>query len=228
MRTRGIPLEQAVAVGASVAAHMIAALALVISKTAPAPAPERAVVVSLIDAWALMAPEPAPASAARTLPSPRRRSPASTPPSAQMAKAQTRGPEPRGDVTPAAVAVWASPSSSSPQTATAQPIAAPAPVSTPVDDPLVDYRRRVWAHLAAHAPSAPSGSGVARVRFSLDEAGRVLFVRLVRSSGHPEFDRACLASIRGAQPLPRPPNGITRDDLVFEVPIKAAEHSGRD
>jgi protein TonB len=146
-----------------------------------------------------------------------------------MAKAQARGPEPRGDVTPVAVAVWAPPSSPSPQTATAQPIApAPAPVSTPVDDPLVEYRRRVWAHLAAHAPSAPPGSGVARVMFSLDEAGRVLFVRLVRSSGHPAFDRACLASIHVAQPLPRPPNGITRDDLVFEVPIRAVEQSGRD
>ncbi|WP_374453048.1 energy transducer TonB [Phenylobacterium sp.] len=96
----------------------------------------------------------------------------------------------------------------------------------PASPSLDDYRRRVWTHLATHAPSAPPGTGSARVMFGLDETGGVLFVRLARSSGRPAFDRACLASVRAAAPLPSPPAGTARADLVFEVPIEAARAQG--
>lgn len=96
----------------------------------------------------------------------------------------------------------------------------------PEDDLHSDYGQRVWAHLAAHAPSAPLSSGTAWVKFSLDESGALLSVRLGRSSGRPVFDRACLASIRAAQPFPQPPPGISRAGLIFEVPITAPVRTG--
>ena len=66
------------------------------------------------------------------------------------------------------------------------------------------------------------------VMFGLDEGGAILFVRLARSSGRPAFDRACLASVRAAGPLPTPPVGTPREELVFTAPIQAAALDERD
>jgi protein TonB len=226
MNGRRIPLEQAAAVGISIAVHAIAVWGLISHKPAPALAPEQAVIVSLVEAPPHL--EPVPPSAASVSPSPRHRQPASAARPVSAPTAQFKAPTPLTDLASAPVAVSAPPLSPSPPPVAGRPIApAPIAISKPAADPLIDYRRRVWAHLAAHAPSAPSGSGVVQVMFGLDESGMILFLRLVRSSGHPTFDRACLASIRTAQPLPPPPPGIGRDDLVFEVPITAAERSER-
>lgn len=102
-----------------------------------------------------------------------------------------------------------------------RPLAAsPAPAAA-AEDPLAAYRRALWAELAAHAPAAVPGSGVATVVLGLDGAGGLRFVRLARSSGRPTFDRASLAAIREAAPFPPPPPGTPAEDLVFEVPIRA-------
>lgn len=97
----------------------------------------------------------------------------------------------------------------------------PAPAPQPAADALDDYRERVWDHLASRPPAAPPGAGVAKIAFGLDENGRVLFVKLARSSGQPKFDRACLASVRQAGPFPAPPPTLDRSQLVFEAPIRA-------
>lgn len=102
------------------------------------------------------------------------------------------------------------------------PPSAPRSPAPSAEDRLVDYRRRLWAHLAAHAPAAPAGSGTVSVVFGVDARGALLFARLARSSGRPAFDRAGLASVRAAVPLPAPPEGIDPADLVFTVPIRAA------
>lgn len=102
------------------------------------------------------------------------------------------------------------------------PPSAPRSPASSAEDRLVDYRRRLWAHLAAHAPAAPAGSGTVSVVFGVDARGALLFARLARSSGRPAFDRAGLASVRAAVPLPAPPEGIDPADLVFTVPIRAA------
>ncbi|CAD5106277.1 energy transducer TonB [Zestomonas carbonaria] len=47
--------------------------------------------------------------------------------------------------------------------------------------------------------------GITRVRFSVDRDGNVLSVELVGSSGSASLDRATLAMIRRAQPVPKPP-----------------------
>lgn len=111
-----------------------------------------------------------------------------------------------------------------PTVAAVPPAQAPAlPLVLPAAATLDDFNRRVWAHLAEHAPTAPPGSGTAVVVFRLDAQGNVLFVRLARSSGRPDFDRACLASVRSASPLPKPPEGTRPEELAFTVPIRAAQ-----
>jgi len=111
-----------------------------------------------------------------------------------------------------------------PAAATAAATAAPAlPVAPSPADPMEDYRRAVWARLAAHAPAAAPGSGVARVRIALTPGGALASARLARSSGRPAFDRACLASVRAAAPFPAAPAGADRASLVFEVPIRAKD-----
>lgn len=206
------------AVGVSIAAHAAVAWGVVSTQsfTAFAPQPESVVTVSLVDAADLF---PA-AVAAPAPPRPQDRRPPPTPspspakPAATAASPAAAQPSP---VAPAAVEL--------PRLAAVSPLPPtvaprPAPAVAPAADPMVDYRRRVWAHLANSAPAAPAGAGVAVAVFGLDEAGSILFVRLGRSSGNAAFDRDCLKAIRTAGPMPKPPAGASRDQLVFELPVK--------
>ncbi len=104
-----------------------------------------------------------------------------------------------------------------------QPVA-PSAASQSEPDPSLEYKRRVWAHLADHRPRAEPGAGEATVKFGVKGTGALAFARLERSSGRPAFDRACLASVRAATPFPAPPQQIiSGGDLVFEVAIRASE-----
>ncbi|MGH8355220.1 MAG: energy transducer TonB, partial [Pseudomonas sp.] len=53
--------------------------------------------------------------------------------------------------------------------------------------------------------------GTSRVRFRLDGRGKVLAVSLAGSSGSAALDRATLAMLRRAQPLPPPPPELLAD-----------------
>ncbi len=225
MKRRRIRLEVATAVAASIVIHAIVVWGLIFHNPAPALASEQAMIVSLVEA----PPQPEPPSSAARAPSHARdRRPVSAARPVSPPRAQSNGPTASAEVTPAPIAASAPLPSPSLRSAAPRPTApSPTVVSKPPADPLIEFRRRVWAHLAARAPSAPPGSGVTRVMFGLDESGMVLFVRLVRSSGHPTFDRACLTSVRAAQPFPSPPPGISRGSLVFEVPITAADRAER-
>ncbi len=78
-------------------------------------------------------------------------------------------------------------------------------------------------HIAAHT-SYPvvarreHAEGVVVLRMRLDRTGRVLAVRLSRSSGHPTLDEAALASVRGMQTVPAPPAGLPWDETQ-ELPL---------
>lgn len=54
--------------------------------------------------------------------------------------------------------------------------------------------------------------GTSQVRFRLDGHGRVLSVALARSSGNAALDRATLAMIRRASPVPKPPAELLNGD----------------
>jgi protein TonB len=62
--------------------------------------------------------------------------------------------------------------------------------------------------------------GVARLAFSVDRGGGVHHARIVRSSGSGALDRATLALIERAQPLPPPPPEIRGAQIAIVVPIR--------
>jgi protein TonB len=74
------------------------------------------------------------------------------------------------------------------------------------------WQSKVLAWLNRHKryPSGPKSrreQGNVKVAFSIDASGRVKSVRVARSSGNGELDRAALDTVRRASPVPTPPPG---------------------
>jgi protein TonB len=106
-----------------------------------------------------------------------------------------------------------------PHTVEAPPVSEAAPPNT----------RRWQALLAAHINNfkhyppearAHGEEGMTRVAFSIDHEGRLLSSRIVQSSGSPTLDQEALAMLARAQPMPRPPDGLTESELSFDVPVR--------
>jgi protein TonB len=66
--------------------------------------------------------------------------------------------------------------------------------------------------------------GVAQLAFSVDRGGHVHNARIVRSSGSSALDRATLALLERAQPLPPPPPEIHGAQIAIVVPIRYNLH----
>jgi periplasmic protein TonB len=62
--------------------------------------------------------------------------------------------------------------------------------------------------------------GVAQLAFNVDRGGRVHRARIARSSGSGLLDRATLALIERAQPLPPPPAQLRGAQIAITVPIR--------
>lgn len=105
--------------------------------------------------------------------------------------------------------------SSEPSTAPATAPSAPAAASASVSSAANQAARQSWqsrllGHLARYKRYPTDArrrgiEGTSQVRFSLDGNGRVLSIELARSSGNASLDRATLAMIRRASPVPKPP-----------------------
>lgn len=83
------------------------------------------------------------------------------------------------------------------------------------------YYGRVAAHLARYKQFPPEArnshsQGAAAVTFTIDAAGRVTSVRLVRGTGVESLDREAQAMTRRASPFPPPPTG---HPMTFTVPV---------
>jgi protein TonB len=87
------------------------------------------------------------------------------------------------------------------------------------------WRSTLMKHLERHK-RYPAGSrirrveGVAQVRFTIDQGGRVLSAGLDGSSGNAELDAEALALLRRASPVPTPPPGFTGSitaPIAFEL-----------
>jgi protein TonB len=70
------------------------------------------------------------------------------------------------------------------------------------------------------AAQARGEHGVVQLAFSVDRNGHVHDARIVRSSGSAELDRATLALVRRAEPLPPPPTGMPGARIPVVVPIR--------
>jgi protein TonB len=84
------------------------------------------------------------------------------------------------------------------------------------------WQARLMAHLERRKryPAAArrrGDEGVATVRFSIDPAGNVRSVTLLRSSGVPELDAEVVAMVQRASPVPTPPAGAKLD---IAVPVR--------
>ncbi len=56
--------------------------------------------------------------------------------------------------------------------------------------------------------------------FTLDKSGRLLASAVKQSSGHPDLDRAALAMLARANPLPAIPDFMERDELALAIPVE--------
>ncbi|HOV05425.1 MAG TPA: energy transducer TonB, partial [Kaistiaceae bacterium] len=90
---------------------------------------------------------------------------------------------------------------------------------------LGNYKGRVLAHLARHK-RYPAEARRARLRgsvlvaFSIDNAGRVLSVRLAKASGHPPLDAEATAMVRRASPFPAIPAGASKKSMSFTTRVE--------
>jgi protein TonB len=97
-------------------------------------------------------------------------------------------------------------------TATTAPAAPPAaqPPSTSSAEAKASWQSQLLSHLARHQRYPDEArrrgiQGTCQVRFNLDGQGKVLSAELAKSSGNIALDRATLAMIRRASPVPAPP-----------------------
>lgn len=96
--------------------------------------------------------------------------------------------------------------------------------------PQVSKGKPTWEGLVLGAlnkakryPSAASfrrQQGVPYIRFVLDRQGKVLSVRLERSSGFRSLDDEALALPKRASPLPKPPKDVRGDTIELVVPVE--------
>lgn len=85
------------------------------------------------------------------------------------------------------------------------------------------WQREMIAQIERHKrfpPDAKGRSGVVRVAFSVDRAGRLTGVRILGSSGSAELDEAALDLIRRSQPFPTPPSALPETELNFVAPVR--------
>lgn len=88
-----------------------------------------------------------------------------------------------------------------------------------------DYLARVRAWLERHKryPSRARllrQEGTALLYLAMDREGRLQAYEVRQSTGHELLDRALVAMIRRAQPLPRMPDSMTRSRLEVIVPVE--------
>jgi protein TonB len=114
----------------------------------------------------------------------------------------------------------------------APPVSAPpAPVAAapPTGAVAARWQSAVAAYIARFRQYPVSAQrrgdeGVALVHFSVDRAGNVSSVSLVRSSGHPDLDSEATAWVARAQPVPAPPPEITQSRIELVIPLRFELH----
>lgn len=108
----------------------------------------------------------------------------------------------------------------------AQRAAAVAPGAVSGDpNALPNWKSRLIARLERYKrypadAQARGEHGVAQLAFDIDRAGGIHRARILRSSGSRSLDRATLALVERAQPLPPPPSGIRGNQIAIVVPIR--------
>jgi periplasmic protein TonB len=99
------------------------------------------------------------------------------------------------------------------------------PAAKAVQSTVTRWQTLLAAHLE-HFKRYPPGArakgeqGIAKVAFTIDQAGHLLSSRIVQSSGSASLDEETLAMLARAQPMPKPPGGMQEAELSFVVPVR--------
>ncbi len=78
-----------------------------------------------------------------------------------------------------------------------------------------------WLNRHKRYPRGAGGEqGMVSVAFAINASGSVLSVRVARSSGNAELDKAALDMVRRASPVPAPPPEIAQSRMNLAVPVQ--------
>lgn len=222
--------QKSLAVGASVLVN--GGFLLAVAGLAPQPTPPP-VEVPVFEVAMEMRP-----AVAKTAPS---AAEAQTPPSAAIKPSvqpiQTAGSTPQPSSSPTPVAAMPSPQTA-PASARTEPAAVPPSAGAPASaastfppaaagaprqsalqgPPPAAYAARLRHHIEQFKLYPPQAKrrrieGEVLLSFQMDRQGRVLTSRIERGSGSADIDRAALAMLSDAQPLPRPPDSVAGEVL---------------
>lgn len=182
----------------------------------PPPQPE------MVEPLEELPPLPPPAALAEALlppPQPEKKVEETPPPPKPVEKPN---PKPKASRKPPAPATSAAPRSDAAQ---ANAMAAPTSGASASNSTApATWRSMVMAHINRHKrypgeARARREEGVARLRFSIDRAGKVVAASLLSSSGSATLDGEVLDMIRRASPLPAPPPEVPGGVITFTVPV---------
>lgn len=90
---------------------------------------------------------------------------------------------------------------------------------------IASWHQQVRAYLHGHKryprqALARRQEGVVTVRVVVDRRGKVIASALVQSAGTVTLDRAAIALLAIASPLPAPPHDVADKDLILHIPIE--------
>lgn len=89
----------------------------------------------------------------------------------------------------------------------------------------VSWKQQLVLHLEQHKQYPRRAKrmrkqGVPLITFTMDRAGQVLGVKLVRSSGTESLDKEAVDLVYRAMPLPLPPDEVSGATLTWTVPVR--------
>jgi periplasmic protein TonB len=82
-----------------------------------------------------------------------------------------------------------------------------------------EYAKFVSQALARTRPKGIGAQGIAKVRFTIADSGRLSSVQIVNSSGDKKLDQKAIDAVRQAV-FPAPPTGMTVTQLTYEIPYQ--------
>ena len=96
--------------------------------------------------------------------------------------------------------------------------------------PRLNYKERVLGWLKMHGRYPPQAArfaqdGTVVVEFKIDRSGRILFYRIVESSGYFLLDQAVRRMMDASSPVPPMPANVPGDELHFRVPVTFDEEA---
>ena len=149
--------------------------------------------------------------------------PAAAPPTRPTPPAQAQAPDPATE--PARPSQRAAGPVTAPQTPSAGSTAGrtqPSAAQTAQAQALqADWGARILrkVHRNLRHPGGTAGEGTARVALTVNRAGQLTGLRLMRSSGIAAFDQAALAAVQRAGRFPAAPDGLTEASYAFTLSL---------